>query len=156
MALSVWLFRFVAARFANAIDIQALASPRESCRGCDSRDHFSRVRIIYIPNAATAQANQVYVRFHVGIKPCLTLWEIQFLDQAQLRQDLKRLVHCCKADCWMNLFDFFIDSLHTRMFSTRESKPANRYPLRGSLVSLPAKRLNYRRVRFFGVAHWFY
>ena len=69
------------ARLADAINVQSLPRKREFCFGSYSCNHFSSSGIIPILDVVTSQANQVYVGFYIRIKPCLTFWETQFLDQ---------------------------------------------------------------------------
>ena len=58
-------------------------------------------------------------------------------------KDLKCLVNCCEADCWMNLLDFIVDSLRGRVISALECKSADRDPLSSSLVSFLSESFDY-------------
>jgi len=140
------LFVSAAASLANAINIQALPRPREFCFGRHSFNHFSGSTVIEILNVATLHADQVDVRLHIRIESCLTLWQIQFLDQAVFRQNLKCLVDCCKTDSWMNSPYFIVDSLRARMVSAMEGKSTNSYPLRSGLVSFLSESFDYQCV----------
>lgn len=69
------------------------------------------------------------------------------------RKDLKCLVDCCEADCWMNLLDFALDSLRGRMISAMKGKSTDRYPLRSSLVSFLSESFDYQCVWFVRATH---
>jgi len=51
------------------------------------------------------------------------------LSQAQLLENVKRLVDSREADCRVDRLDFPVDSLSGGVISTAECEPANCYPL---------------------------
>jgi hypothetical protein len=86
------------ARLAGSINVQTLPHASEFCFGGYSSNYFSSSAIIEILNVAASQADQVYVGFHVGIKPGLAFGEIQFLNKSVFCQNPERFVDRCKTD----------------------------------------------------------
>jgi hypothetical protein len=74
------LFGSAAAFLAYTVNVYALPCPRKFCFARHSFNHFSSGIIVEILDVATLQANQIYVRAHVGIESRLAFWQIQFLD----------------------------------------------------------------------------
>jgi hypothetical protein len=113
LSFDAGLFGCAATCLAYTINVYALSCPGEFYFDRHSLNHISNSTIIKIPNVATLKADQVNVRLHAGIS-CLAFRQIQFLDQALFRQNLKCFVDCGKTDSWMNLPDFIEDSLRAR------------------------------------------
>jgi hypothetical protein len=129
---------------AYTVNVYALSCPCELCFGSHSFNHFLSSIIVEILDVTTSQADQVHVGLHVGVEPCLTFWQIQFLDQISFRQNSKCFVDCGKTDCWMNFLDFIVDSPRTRMISAVKHESTDRYPLRSGLVPLVTQSFDYR------------
>jgi hypothetical protein len=100
--------------------------------------------IVEILDIATSHADKIDVRFNVGIESRLAFWQIQLLDKAVFRKDLKRFVDCRETDGRMNLLDFVVDSLCGGMISTLECKSADRYSLWSGFISVLSENFDYR------------
>jgi len=139
--------RSSAALLANSIHVETLACRCEVRHCSNPRNYFSGKAMFQIADVSASTAHKVYVRFDVGIEPCLPMSKRQFLNQAELAQDAQSLVHRRQTDSWIRLSDLPVGLLRSRMSSIVEHKSANSYPLRGCLVSPPAEGLNYLCIR---------
>jgi len=133
----------VATSLASPVDVKTLAHQSKLCSRSNSRYHLSSHRIMDVIDASTSATNQVRVSFHIRIEPCLTLYKGQFLNQAQLLENMKGLVNRRETDCGVQRFDFSVDPLRGWMISIAKCKSTDRDPLGCCLVSFLTKSLNY-------------
>lgn len=136
---------------ANPVDVKALSDQREPCFRGNSRHHLSSHGVVYVSDVSASPANQVRVRWHIGIVSCLAIWKSQFSNKAQLVEYVKGLVDSRETDGGVHGFDFSVDALSAGMISTAKSEPADRDPLRGSFVSFLAESVDYLSIRGPGV-----